>query len=385
MTETREISDDMMSDYICAIPFDDYAIKNFIKNNGIKKICYWTGEESTCILMADLIDFIDERIQFEYVEPYCAGAVYNKKETFYEDRFPELLVQSSLEVLNDLLSETPFEILEYISEELSEQYWTAKELYVPSIGEIHAQSWEQFNFIIKHRVRFMFFNESNKINAPSYAEFSDPYTILEEFKNAIFIHDLIIKFDVDDLEVHRARMHKPQKEQLKLEELGPPPEKLAQANRLSPAGITMFYGAFEEETAIIEVLDINRPDYYITTARFSNLKPLKLIDFSSLKWISLFDKGNDEKRKTQILLYQFLADLTKPISSDGSQHIDYIPTQVVTEYLKTLFKSELGEEIHGLIYPSSKRKAHNNIVLFFNNQNITDNSSDKDKYLLLKP
>ena len=147
----------------------------------------------------------------------------------------------------------------------------------------------------------------------------------------------------------------------------------------------MFYGAFKEETAIIEVLDINKPDQCITTAKFSNLKPIKLIDFSNLKWVSLFDKENEHKRNTYVLLYQFLSDLTKPISSDGSQHIDYIPTQVVTEYLKNSFKSELNEEIHGLIYPSSKKSGFNNVVLFFDANKVTDNKNDKEKYLLVNP
>ncbi len=335
--------------------------------------------------MSDLIEFIDERIQTEYLEPYYAGAAYDKEETYYEDRFPGLFVQSSSELLFELLEETPSEILDYISERLSEEYWTRKELYEPSSEEIDSKSWTDFKQIIKHKVRFMFFNEFDNSKSPSYEDYSDPYSILKKFREAILTHELIFEVGVDELDIYRARLHKRQKRQLNIQELGPPPEELAQANRLSPAGITMFYGALEEETAIIEVLGINKPNYFITTARFSNLKPLKLIDFTGLKWISIFDVGNEKKRETYVLLSQFLEDLSKPISNDGSQHIDYVPTQVVTEYLKSSFKTELNEEIHGLFYPSTKRKGHINVVLFFNNQNVTDNRDDTDKYLILKP
>lgn len=231
----------------------------------------------------------------------------------------------------------------------------------------------------------MFFNESEKHETPSYESYSDPYAILKKFRDAIFTHELIVEIEANRLDIYRARMHKRQKRQLNFSELGPPPEEIAQANRLSPAGITMFYGALEEETAIIEVLDINKPDYFITTGRFSNLKALRLIDFTQLNWISIFDEANEKKRETYVLLSQFLEDLTKPISNDGSQHIEYIPTQVVTEYLKSSFNSELNQEIHGLIFPSTKRKGHENVVLFFNGRNVTNDKNDLDKYLILNP
>jgi len=374
----------MEIDYISAIPFNDSAITNFINKNGDDGFCSWTGEKSKCILLSDLTEFIDERIQTEYVEPFKSGAVYDKEKRFYEDRFPGLFVMSSLELLYDLLDDTPHEILLEISGELTEEYWTRKELYTPTLNETYAKSWSEFKYIIKHKVRFMFFEEVGKIGAPSYENYSDPYSILMNFREAILKHNLIVKFPTGDLHVYRSRMHKKQKNQLNHKELGPPPDNCAQANRLSPAGIPMFYCALEEETSIIEVIDINKPDYFISTASFSNLKPLTLIDFSQIEWCSIFDTENVEKRETFILLQQFIEDLIKPISNDGSQHIDYVPTQVVTEFLKKSFKTDLDEEIHGFFYESSKSKGNTNVVLFFNQENITDDKYDSDKYIVMR-
>lgn len=139
MTTIEKLIEDMEFEYISDEPFNDYAIKEYIKKNGVKEVCDWT-EEATCILMSDLVEFIDKRIQTDYVEPYYAGAGYDKEETFYEDRFPGLFVQSSLEVLTDHLVDTPFEILDYIADRLSEEYWTRKELYEPLQGELDAQN-----------------------------------------------------------------------------------------------------------------------------------------------------------------------------------------------------------------------------------------------------
>lgn len=384
MTPIDSFFKDLEFEYISAEPFDDYAIKEYIAKNGCQEICDWTREVAKCIPMSDLIEFIDKRIKTEYVEPYEAGGVYDKEETFYEDRFPDLFVQSSQEIIYEQLSDTPAEILTFISERLSHEFWTRKEMYVPTNGEVQAKSWEDFSYIIKHKVRFMFFSENFASRVPSYEDYSDPYSVIEQIREAINTHNLISEFEIGQIEIHRARMHRYQLKQLKVDELGPPPERLAQANRLSPAGISMFYGAFEKETAIIEIVDMNKPDSFVTVGQFTNLKPIKLIDFTKLQWISLFDTENELKRKTYVLLYRFIMDLKAPISNDGSQHIDYIPTQIVTEYLKNSYTTENNEEIHGLIYPSSKRKNYKNVVLFFNKNQITDNKDETDKYLLLQ-
>ena len=63
-----------------------------------------------------------------------------------------------------------------------------------------------------------------------------------------------------------------------------------------------------------------------------------------------------------LFLKSFVEDAIKPINEKDSI-IEYIPTQVVTEYIR--YNKELN--VQGLIYPSSKNRNKNNIVLFFNN------------------
>ena len=370
-------------DIISDIPFYDYAIKRFINENGEIHICDWTKKSSKCISFSDLIEFIDERILSEYVEPFEAGAIYDKEETFYEDRFPGLMIQNSIEVVTDWFVETPYEILDEIADRLTHEYWTRKDMYIPSHGEYLAKGWEEFTQIIKHKVRYMFFSDKLKRRTPSYEDYSDPYTILEEIKKGIIQHKLITEFKENELNVFRARQHDCDIELKTADELGSPPERIAQANRLSPAGISMFYGAFEKDTAVIEIVDISKTKDSITIGKFINIKRLRLIDFSKLQWISLFDTEKEELRESYVLLGRYRDDLNLPISNDGSQHIDYIPTQIVTEYLKNSFVTDDGKEIHGIVYPSAKRKNYNNVVLFFDNNLISENKTDKSKYLVL--
>jgi len=52
----------------------------------------------------------------------------------------------------------------------------------------------------------------------------------------------------------RARQHHPE-QILIATKLGPPPASQARSSRMSPAGIVMFYGANDQETALREVCD----------------------------------------------------------------------------------------------------------------------------------
>lgn len=374
---------DILLEYISAEPFDDYAIKNYINKNGVQETCDWTEKEGICISIEDLAEFIDNCLLTEYDEPYALGAGYDKDEDYYENRFPGLVVQCSQELLQDLMIEIPMEVRDFIAEFLSNEYWASKNLYSLSTGEILYKSWEAFTNLIKHKVRFMFFSDKIKKKKPTYEDYTDPYSILDEIGEGIKKHKLLTTFKLETMEVFRARQHSSDKEVKNVKELGSPPENVAQANRLSPAGIPMFYGAFDSKTAMTEILDFGKATETISVGKFTNLKTLNLIDFSKLQWISIFDEEKRHLRESGVLLRKFVSDLSSAISNDGSQHIEYVPTQVVTEYFKNSFTIDGEKEIHGMIYPSSKRKDKNCIVLFFTQEHLTEDRKDTTKYLYL--
>ncbi len=72
----------------------------------------------------------------------------------------------------------------------------------------------------------------------------------------------------------------------------------------------------------------------------------------------------------------YINDFRKPINRDGSEHIGYIPTQIITEYLRYNYKIN-GESIDGIIYNSSVCNNGKAIVLFVDNKNcINENNID---------
>jgi hypothetical protein len=168
-------------------------------------------------------------------------------------------------------------------------------------------------------------------------------------------------------ELFRVRASKPSEEFTSFEALGVPPVGIASGGRMNPAGISYFYVALDEETAKAEV--INRDtDYYV--GKFTNNRELRLIDFISLPKIpSLLDPSLYDQRHNILFLYQLKDDITKPVSKDGREHIEYIPTQVISEYFRYRFRDSEGEGVDGFIYPSVKNDGGVNIVIFDSDNN----------------
>ena len=46
------------------------------------------------------------------------------------------------------------------------------------------------------------------------------------------------------------------------------------------------------------------------------------------------------------------------------EHIDYVPTQILTEYFRKRVKGDGGSAIDGVVYPSARRRGERSIVIF---------------------
>jgi RES domain len=108
---------------------------------------------------------------------------------------------------------------------------------------------------------------------------------------------------------------------------------------MSPAGISMFYGSDDKQTTLAEMPAL--PKYY-AIGTFETLGPLRVLDLTKVKYPSIFD--DDEKADYDWLLFMshFLRDFSSPIKRDDDIHIDYVPTQVVTEYRNSVRRPGRG-------------------------------------------
>ncbi|ULT46412.1 RES family NAD+ phosphorylase [Niabella defluvii] len=87
----------------------------------------------------------------------------------------------------------------------------------------------------------------------------------------------------------------------------PPNKKAVYPNRFSPSGISMFYSAFDIDTAILET--ISRTDKYkkyVTIAEFEILENQIVVDFNKLPKIPSIFGIRDKKRYSLSYSYTHL-------------------------------------------------------------------------------
>lgn len=132
----------------------------------------------------------------------------------------------------------------------------------------------------------------------------------------------------------------------------------------------MFYASFEKETATNECVGGDSAGLIVGT--FETAKDLRVIDLTTIPEQSFWVNNWQENQ----FLHHFNENITKKVDPKDTNHLQYIPTQVFTEFLRCMFKDSKGHQIDGLIYGSSKTM-EKNIVLFCN-QKDSENFVDKN-------
>lgn len=84
----------------------------------------------------------------------------------------------------------------------------------------------------------------------------------------------------------------------------------------------------------------------------------------------LFSDAHREYRLGLVFLYAFSSEITKPVERDERVHVEYIPSQVVTEYIRDAKIGKRGFD--GIRYPSALKKKGSNIVLFATPENVEE-------------
>jgi ribosomal protein L34 len=148
---------------------------------------------------------------------------------------------------------------------------------------------------------------------------------------------------------------------------------------MSPAGIPMFYGAFDIKTAIKETYQPKNYKQIATVAKFKILKDITLIDLTCIpSYLDFFEDADYNNHQIRFL-NDFVSDISKGIDKDGLEHIEYVPTQIITEHLRYVHHTKNDrEKIHGLIYRSSKHNGKNAVVIFCENEHCVEKDDAKE-------
>lgn len=162
-------------------------------------------------------------------------------------------------------------------------------------------------------------------------------------------------------------------------QLGPPPVKLRRAGRMNPAGILTFYGALDIDTCIAELRPARRRA--VVAGTFNLIRPIWVLDlsfFSRREFTSdLFNANHVRESRQWNFLSEFVDEISQPIFPED-EVFDYIPTQVVAEYLSN-YEFEIDNchyRVEALIYPSAQNTGGRNIVFLAGAAEVADPEAD---------
>lgn len=225
--------------------------------------------------------------------------------------------------------------------------------------EWFGRGWENFCDELKHQKRFFLDQSAHVLD-----EIFGPI-LREEWPPGSAIR--IIGPATDRTHIFRAREANERGDQEKIyrqrrSQLGAPPPGIAGSGRMNAAGISVFYGSFDRDTCVAE---LRTPvGGFAIVGRFEILRPLRVLDLTRLEAdpepMSYFDAHYAERMAYSAFMRGFHAEIKRAVIP-GREPLDYLPTQVIAEYLW----SRAEPSIDGIVFGSAQiTDTANNVVLF---------------------
>ena len=136
---------------------------------------------------------------------------------------------------------------------------------------------------------------------------------------------------------------------------------------MNPPGIPMFYAADSEAVAIKET----RSQGVVSIGRFRTERALRILDLTNLPPIpGIFSGAEREETFGLIALRAFAHEITQPVDGTDRVPIDYIPSQVVTEFIRG--QQFTGGKLDGICYSSAQDVSGCSIVLFATQRDLME-------------
>lgn len=255
----------------------------------------------------------------------------------------------------------------YWPDDMGDRFYDRSLSYEPNQGSLnrHSAMWRSFcrslvhgqrffNAAAKTKIEFIFANIHRQQDADGRPVV---YVIAPGEKGSRFSRARIA--DEYDL---RARIHRDP-----ARELGAPPARLRRPGRLNASGISAFYAAYERDTCHAEL----RPTAgsIVASAEFELLKPLCVLDTTRFGAPAHpenpFARNSLNRAAQWLFMKNFREEIANPIRL-SDEHLDYVPTQAVAEYLNHHLKFDLdgkSRRIDAIIYQSAQNGVGRNIAV----------------------
>jgi RES domain-containing protein len=355
----RRENDDMTIEHVCARCFEDENLAAWIGAVDGEPGCdFCDGDDApTCDIddlcrhmeasLREVYGFAVEQLPWESAEGGYIGRQWSTYEILVEEVGLSLPRDQKDHLFQAVLGRLPDEI------------WCDYDWLSLDMDDALRSSWEQLCETVKHKRRFFF----HAVGEDTHDSFT-PATLLKTIANISDRMGLIGDIP-PNTGLWRARTDIKRGAQAKASDFGPPPEQYAtQSNRMNPPGIPMLYLASTAGTALRETK--------ITEGRVGRwvaARALRVLDLRTLKPVPGIFTGRDrDERLALSFLHDFRHDIMQPVERDAAHHVEYLPSQVVTEYLRD-YEFE-GGKLDGIAYGSTVHKGGWNVALFLSRSDL---------------
>ena len=284
--------------HVCAHCVSDAELKQVLASSEVDFPCAYCGR-TPAAEFEDLLDALSDAIQYNYEDP-VHHLPYESREGGYQGT-----VDGGYDMVYGLDAWTDSQqLLEDAATAFSGSAWTRRNSASLNEYEALRHGWDGFVAEVKHKTRYLFFEQSDEDDP---ADYIPPGRMLEAIGRLLLEHCRVRSLP-KDAQVFRARVHGPQDLPTTPTALGPPPREAANMpNRMSPAGIPMFYGAFTPTTARRETFDPSRgAGRLVTIATFATARTLLMLDLTDLPPVpGQFDHEARHKRHSIGFLHGF--------------------------------------------------------------------------------
>lgn len=343
----------MNIEHVCSACFDDDDLRSWIRDENGPRGCDACGkfDSPTCELsklcqhiqscLEKYWGFAVEQLPYESAEGGYQGT------TWYTDEI--LFGEVGLSLPRDSNDRLYYALLR----ELTDETWCEYDWLTLDHDVALRTSWERFCATVKHKRRF-FFHSDGTDDQDSYTPASLLKAIAHISQRMGLIHNLPV-----NTKLWRARPDIAQGKKVSVVDFGPPPVHLAlQSNRMNPPGISMLYLASTAKTALSETR-ANKA----RVGQWKIARPLRMLDLRHLPHVpGCFSDVERTDRLALRFLHHFADDIMSPIARDQRVHVDYLPSQVVTEFFRD-FEFEEGR-LDGIAYGSTVYPTGWNVALF---------------------
>lgn len=376
---------DLRGKFVCGKCFGDEGLVDYCLSYGQRKKCDFCRTRSDDRIAAPLyevLDHVKECVFKEYDNPDNAGLPYESAEGGYQGTTYD--TEEVLESLDlDFRRDKTNTLRDIVINSLGNDLWSDAEPFRLTAQQHLDYGWDHFCEVIKHERRYFFFQIGSGTADPE-EELDTPAEILRRIFDYAEEVGAFVTMPAGT-RLYRARFQPIGKGYRTAGELGPPPAEFAtQTNRMSPPGIVMTYVSEDRATALAETVS-GRGTYAI--GEFLTERPALILDLSNLPSTpSIFAEIPDSypynPRPRIGFLQNVSREISRSIARDDRVHVEYVPTQVVTEYVRAVLTID-GRNVDGIRFQSSRNRKKTAMVLFANRDNLVLEKGEQGEWYAL--